>query len=75
MITLTESGEKVATSMYERHKLLTRCLTDLGVDPYIAAVDACKIEHDISEETFQVLKRYTEKKDAEKKDAEKSGNN
>ena len=55
---LTEEGLQVAGSIYERHKLLTDWLIHLGVSPTTAAEDACKIEHDISEETFQCLKRH-----------------
>lgn len=59
-LTLTESGKAVAETIYERHVLLTRFLTALGVDPEIAAEDACKMEHDISEETFAAMKRHAE---------------
>ena len=58
---LTESGEQVAQSIYERHKLLTRWLIHLGVTPEVAAEDACRIEHDISEETFQCMKTHLER--------------
>lgn len=57
---LTEAGERVAQEIYERHQLLTRWLIRLGVSPEVAAEDACKIEHDISPETFQCLKAHTE---------------
>lgn len=57
---LTEEGLRVASSIYERHKLLTNWLVHLGVSPETAAEDACKIEHDISEETFQCLKRHAQ---------------
>lgn len=62
ILTLTESGRAVAEAIYERHVLLTKFLTALGVDPEIAAADACKMEHDISEETFAAMKRHAEKK-------------
>lgn len=55
---LTEEGLQVARGIYERHTLLTNWLIHLGVSPRVAAEDACKIEHDISEETFQCLKRH-----------------
>ena len=55
-ITLTESGEKIATSMYERHRLLTDWLVSIGVDEKTAAEDACRIEHVISQETFEKLR-------------------
>lgn len=57
-ITLTESGEAIGRSMYERHKLLTSFLVSLGVDEQTASNDACKIEHDISEESFEAIKNY-----------------
>lgn len=57
---LTEEGLRVAASIYERHKLLTNWLIHLGVSQETAAEDACKIEHDISEETFQCLKRHAQ---------------
>ena len=52
-ITLTDKGMEIATRMYERHKLL-------GVDPKIAREDACKIEHDLSEETFDAIVRHVQ---------------
>ena len=58
-ITLTPAGQEIAERIYERHTFLSAWLIDLGVDPMVAAEDACKIEHDISEETFQCLKRHT----------------
>lgn len=57
-ITLTDSGRTIAESIYERHTLLTECLTALGVDPEISAQDACRIEHVLSPETFSALKKY-----------------
>lgn len=59
-ITLTESGTKIAERMYERHVILTKFFEGLGVDPSIAAEDACRIEHIISSESFEAVKRYTE---------------
>lgn len=59
-LSLTETGKAVAEAIYERHVLLTKYLTALGVDPEIAAADACKMEHDISEETFAAMKRHAE---------------
>ena len=61
-ITLTASGEEIAKKIFERHTLLTKVLIDLGVDEKTATEDACKIEHDISDETFEALKRYIESK-------------
>ena len=57
-INLTEAGMEVASRIYERHRLLTQWLTALGVSPETAAEDACRIEHDISEETFLRLKEH-----------------
>ena len=57
-ITLTERGVEVAAKMYERHTLLTNFLVKLGVDEKIAAEDACKIEHHLSDESFNALKEY-----------------
>lgn len=62
---LTELGEQVAREIYERHNLLTDWLIHLGVSPQVAAEDACKIEHDISPETFQCLKRHVRKENGE----------
>ena len=60
-LTLTEEGERVAQSIYERHRFLTQWLMALGVSSETAEEDACKIEHNISEETFQCLKAHVEK--------------
>ena len=57
-ITLTEKGETVANKIYERHTVLSRMLITLGVDPEIAAEDACKLEHAISDESFEAIKRH-----------------
>ena len=56
-IHLTESGLEIANMIYERHKTLTKLLTDLGVDSEIAEEDACKIEHVISQESFEAIKK------------------
>lgn len=58
---LTETGLQVAQEIYERHKLLTDWLIWLGVSPEVAAEDACKIEHDISAESFGCLKRHAQR--------------
>lgn len=58
-ISLLPSGEEIARRIYERHKLLTQFFIRLGVDPEVAAADACKVEHDLSEETFQKMKEHT----------------
>lgn len=60
-ITLTESGRQVADKIYERHTVLTDFLAGLGVNPDIAAEDACKIEHVISDESFGAIKKYIKK--------------
>jgi len=59
-ITLLPPGEEIAQRIYGRHKLLTRFLLGLGVSEEHAAADACKIEHDLSEETFEKIKRFTQ---------------
>lgn len=55
-ITLTQEGKKLAESVYERHSLLCGWLVRLGVNPETAAADACKMEHDISPESFEAIK-------------------
>ncbi|MCH5323841.1 MAG: metal-dependent transcriptional regulator [Eubacterium sp.] len=57
-ITLTEKGQAIAEKMYERHTMLTDWLTRLGVDENIAAEDACRIEHVLSDESFEMLKKH-----------------
>lgn len=59
-ISLLPVGQKIAEAIYERHTVLTDLLTSLGVDPDIAAEDACRIEHVISEETFSAIKAHAE---------------
>ena len=56
-IAFTEKGETIAKKIYERHQVLTRVLTGIGVDPETAAEDACRVEHVISDETFEAIKR------------------
>jgi Mn-dependent DtxR family transcriptional regulator len=63
---LTEKGQNIASSMYERHKFLTQFLIHLGVDEETAAEDACRMEHIISEESFQKLREHAEKEIKEK---------
>lgn len=60
-ITLTPSGKKIASEIYERHKVITDLLIGLGVNPVTASEEACKIEHDISAETFEAIKRHIKK--------------
>lgn len=57
-ITLTDAGREVAEKIYERHTLLSAFLMRLGVDEKTAAADACKIEHDISDESFEAIKNH-----------------
>ncbi len=57
-IELTDSGRAIAERIYERHCLLTQWLTRLGVDPEVAAEDACRLEHDLSDESFEKLKAH-----------------
>ena len=57
-ITVTDEGKKIAEMIYERHRFITAFLTSLGVDEKIAAEDACRIEHVISEESFAALKEH-----------------
>ncbi len=59
-ITLTDSGMEIADRIYSRHKMLTDFFTAIGVSPETARTDACKVEHDISEETFKAMSRYNE---------------
>lgn len=57
-ITLLDKGLEIAEKIYERHTLLSSWLTSMGVDPEVAAEDACRMEHVISGETFDALKRH-----------------
>ena len=57
-IHLTDDGLAVALHMYERHELLTKMFISLGVEPELAQRDACKIEHDLSNETFDAIRRH-----------------
>lgn len=61
-ITLTEKGLEIANRIFERHTILTKIFVALGVSQETAASDACKVEHDLSQETFDALKKYLEKK-------------
>lgn len=57
-ITLLPPGEEIAQRIYGRHKLLTQFLVRLGVSENVAAADACKMEHDLSEETYSKIKEH-----------------
>ncbi len=59
-IILLPEGEKIAQRVYERHRLLTDFFIHLGVDPEVAAADACKVEHDLSAETFEKIKEFAQ---------------
>lgn len=59
-IHLTESGQEIAEMIYERHNVLTKLFIKLGVSEETARDDACKIEHDLSEETFECIKKACE---------------
>ena len=59
-ITLTDSGREVAEKINTRHRVLTKMLVTLGVSPETAEADACKIEHNISDESFEAIRRHME---------------
>ena len=63
-ITLNESGLEIASRVYSRHKAITRLFEILGVSEEQAAVDACKVEHDLSDETFACICAFIEKQEA-----------
>ena len=58
LITVTEKGEEIAMRIYDRHKTIMSFLTAIGVEEGVAREDACKIEHDISEESFNALRKH-----------------
>ena len=60
-ITLTDSGNDIAANIYNRHRVLTDFFVSLGVEEKVAAEDACKVEHDLSEETFEKIKAHAMK--------------
>lgn len=57
-ITLTDTGREIAEKIFERHTVLSKLLMKLGVSEETAAADACKLEHAISDESFQAIKRF-----------------
>lgn len=61
-ITLTDEGREIAEKIYERHTVLSKLLEKLGVSVETADNDACKIEHIISDETFQAIKKYIDER-------------
>ncbi len=60
-ITLTASGQKKAAGVYERHRVITKALMAVGADRELAESNACRIEHVISDDMFEILKKYIEK--------------
>lgn len=62
-LTLTDAGLEIAAKIYERHTLLADLLVAIGVSRETAALDACKIEHDISDETFEAIKSHARGKE------------
>ena len=65
-IFLTESGKEIAERVYERHRILTETLIAIGVSRETAESDACRIEHDISDETFEKIKEFGKLSDGRK---------
>ena len=61
-IYLTQTGRAIAEMIFERHELLTSWLVNLGVDPVVASDDACKLEHVISQESFEAIKKHLQEK-------------
>ena len=59
-ITLTDAGREIAEKIYTRHTVLTQMLIRLGVTPEVAAEDACRMEHTISDESFEAIRRHME---------------
>lgn len=64
-VTLTEAGAVIAKNIYERHLILSKLLRSIGVDEETAMADACKVEHYISETTFEAIKRHMREHGAE----------
>ena len=67
VLKLTEAGLELAEKIYERHTILTAMLVALGVDEETAAEDACRLEHAISDASFEAIKRHMQWADAQKK--------
>ena len=61
-ISLTDSGREIAERVFERHRLISKLLMELGVDEEVAKEDACRIEHDLSVESFEAIKEYCRKR-------------
>ncbi len=64
---LTEAGSEIAKRMYDRHRMLTEFFISIGISPEVARADACKIEHDLSDESFHAMCRHINWKDTKKK--------
>ena len=62
-ISLTDSGREIAELVFERHRLISKLLMALGVDEEVAKEDACRIEHDLSVESFEAIKEYCRKQE------------
>ena len=62
-ISLTDSGREIAERVFERHRLISKLLMALGVDEDVAKEDACRIEHDLSVESFEAIKEYCRKQE------------
>ena len=62
-ISLTDSGREIAERVFERHRLISKLLMALGVDEEVAKEDACRIEHDLSVESFEAIKEYCRKQE------------
>ena len=67
-LTLTESGKEVACKIYERHTLISKFLVSLGVSESVATEDACKMEHYISDESFNAIKKHIEQMNIKKEE-------
>ena len=65
LLSLTPMGEAIADRMYLRHTVLTQMLKGLGVSEEVARQDACKIEHDLSDETFEAIRRHLASQEGE----------
>ena len=63
-ITLNESGLEIASRVYQRHQVITELFTLLGVDRELAAEDACRVEHDLSQETFQRIQEFVDRQNS-----------
>ena len=55
---MTGAGQEIAETFYERHRILTQFFVSLGVEEHIAETDACKVEHDLSPETFEAIRKH-----------------